>query len=245
MALFYEIHQTLRQEGPGDNPSTRKALSLLTDLPPHPLILDIGCGPGRQTIELATQTNGHLVAVDTYHPYFAQLRQYAREAKVLDQISLINASMFSLPFADQSFDVIWSEGAIYFIGFAQGLRAWRRLLKPGGYLAVSELAWLQPDPSVEVNDFWQTNYPRMRTLEENRVMIRGTGYREIGHLVLPRDSWWQGYYTPLEERIAALHDKYRGNATATQQLDEALIEIDLYRKHSDWYGYVFYIAQIA
>src|SRR5262249_11799155 len=55
------------------------------------------------------------------------------------------ASMSALDFPDASFDLIWSEGAIYVMGFAEGLRAWKRLLKPHGAIAVTELSWLGPD----------------------------------------------------------------------------------------------------
>jgi len=40
-----------------------------------------------------------------------------------------------------------------------------------------------------------------------------------------------------------LRDKYRDDVEAIQLLDESQLEIDLYRKYSDWYGYVFYIMQ--
>ena len=49
MRFFFEIHQGLPREGPGDFDSTRRALALLGGLPERPRILDIGCGPGMQT----------------------------------------------------------------------------------------------------------------------------------------------------------------------------------------------------
>ena len=85
----------------------------------------------------------------------------------------------------------------------------------------------------------------MRTREENLEIIRGAGYRNVGHFVLPAESWWKNYYTSLEARIVLLREKYQGNVEATQQLDEAQREIDLYRQYADWYGYVFYVMQMA
>jgi ubiquinone/menaquinone biosynthesis C-methylase UbiE len=245
MDIFFELHHDLPREAPGDNSSTRKAFSLLSDLSPRPLWLDIGCGPGEQTLVLAQSTDGHIIAVDTHQPFLERLRQNAQEAAVLDKISLLKASMAVLPFGERTFDVIWSEGAIYIIGFTEGLRTWRRFLKPRGYVVVSELAWLQPHPPTEVAAFWETAYPGMRTRDENLAIIRASGYRTVGHFVLPAESWWKNYYTPLEEQIALLREKYHGNVEAHQQLDEAQREIDLHRQYADWYGYVFYVMQRA
>ena len=161
MGIFFELHQDLPREGPGDNPSTRKALALLVDLPPRPLILDIGCGPGMQTVELARCTNGKIIAIDTHQPFLEKLKQRAQAEGLSDKITTINMSMFALDFEAKSFDAIWSEGAIYIMGFEQGLRACQPLLKPGGYVAVSEICWLRPQPPSEVQTFWAANYPGM------------------------------------------------------------------------------------
>ena len=243
MDIFFELHQDLPREGPGDNPSTRKALSLLTELPPQPSILDIGCGPGMQTIELARCTNGTIIAIDTHQPFLEKLKQQAQAEGLSDKITAINMSMFALDFEAKRFDAIWSEGAIYIMGFEQGLRACQPLLKPKGYVAVTEISWLRPQPPSELQAFWAANYPGMRTVEENLEIVRAAGYRQVRHFVLPTSAWWEGYYTPQEARIAMLRDKYRDDAEAIQLLDESQLEIDLYRKYSDWYGYVFYIMQ--
>lgn len=245
MDIFFEIYQDLPRQGPGDNQSTQRAISLLTSLPLQPLILDIGCGTGASTIELAKQTQGNVIAIDSHQPFLETLKQQALEEGVAEHISAINASMFALEFEAQTFDVIWAEGAIYIIGFEQGLRDWRSLLKLNGYLVVSELSWLRPQPPKEVQAFWETQYPGIRTIEENLTIIHVTNYRAIEHFVLPPSSWWTDYYSPLEARIAWLRDKYRDDREAQRQLDETQFEIELYRKYSDWYGYVFYVMQIV
>jgi ubiquinone/menaquinone biosynthesis C-methylase UbiE len=245
MDIFFELHHDLPREAPGDNVSTHKAFALLTDLPPRPLLLDIGCGPGEQTLVLAKSTGGHIIAVDTHQPFLERLRRNAQEAEVHEKIWPIKTSMFALPFGEQTFDTIWSEGAIYIIGFTQGLRTWQRFLKPRGYVAVSELAWLRSQPPEEAAIFWKAAYPGMRTHEENLEIIRESGYRNVGHFVLPTESWWKNYYTPLEARITTLREKYQENVEARQQLDDAQQEIDLYRQYADWYGYVFYVMQKA
>ena len=59
-----------------------------------------------------------------------------------DRVKGIVGSMDNLPFQNEELDLIWSEGAIYNIGFERGLNEWRRYLKPGGYIAVSEVRGL-------------------------------------------------------------------------------------------------------
>jgi hypothetical protein len=51
--FFWIIHSGLTREGPGDNKSTQRAYRMLKDLPKNPCILDIGCGLGMQTVDLA------------------------------------------------------------------------------------------------------------------------------------------------------------------------------------------------
>jgi ubiquinone/menaquinone biosynthesis C-methylase UbiE len=243
MDIFWELHCDIPREGPGDNASTRKAYALLNDLPKEPRILDVACGPGMQTIELAKISAGYILAVDTHQPFLDELNRRASSAGLSGRISTRNQSMFELDFEPDRFDVIWSEGAIYILGFERGLREWKLLLKTGGYLAVTELSWLKPDPPAEIKAYWNENYPGMKMMEENLAILQESGYQEVGHFILPESSWWDDYYTPLEKRIVTLSEKYQYDEEAMALLRESQRESDLYQKYSSWYGYVFYIMQ--
>ena len=243
MDLFFELHHDLPREGPGEDGSTRRAFALMSDLPAQPRLLDIGCGPGIQTLELARICDGSILAIDTHQPFLEALARRAEQEGVAERISTRNQSMFELNFEPGSFEAIWSEGAIYILGFEQGLLEWQPWLKKGGYLAVSELSWLKADAPAEVKTLWKENYPGMHTLEQNLASVEKSGYRETGHFVLPESAWWEDYYTPLEKRIGVLGEKYRGNEEALAFLHTSQREIELYRKYSEWYGYVFYVMQ--
>jgi SAM-dependent methyltransferase len=197
-----------------------------------------------QTLDLARYTKGKVVAVDTHQPFLEQLQKRAKAAALSERIVPMRESMFSLPFPEKSFDLIWSEGAIYIIGFEKGLRTWRPLLRPGGYVAVTEISWLKPDPPEEVFSFWTADYPGMSDIPGNLERIRNAGYQEIDHFTLPSSSCWTDYYTPIEARLPRLREKYLGNAEANAMLDGTQKEIDMYRKYSDWYSYVFYVMQV-
>ncbi|MEL6180597.1 MAG: class I SAM-dependent methyltransferase [Myxococcota bacterium] len=244
MDVFYEIHHNLPREGPGRDEDTLRALSMIAPhLPKTPRILDIGCGPGMQTIALAKHTDGFVVALDRHPPFLEQLNIRAAQAGVSDRIRTVEGTMTALPFDLGSFDLIWAEGAIYIIGFESGLHRWRSLLKPEGCMAVSELTWHVDDPAPEAKHFWSEAYPAMRNNEDNRRMIVEAGYRELGHFHLPPEAWWTYYYTPIEERIEALRCRYGNDAIALQTLDEECAEIALYRNHHAHYGYTFYTMQ--
>jgi SAM-dependent methyltransferase len=242
--IFWKVHRDLPREAPGSEEATLQAFALLPDLPSAPFILDIGCGPGAQTLTLARASLANITAVDTHQPFLDDLASRATLAGVAERIQPVNASMFDLHF-DQHFDVIWSEGAIYIIGFEEGLRQWRGLLKPGGYVAVTELSWLKPDPPDEVLRFWQEGYPGMGTIEQNLARLAAAGYRTLGFFVLPESAWWENYYHPMAARIQKLRTEYQGNSEAQRALDMEFAEIELYRKYSSWYGYVFYVMQAA
>jgi SAM-dependent methyltransferase len=243
MDIFWELHCNIPREGPGDAASTHKAWRMLAHLPDQPYILDVGCGPGKQTIDLASLTYGTILAVDTHQPFLDELQKRTSAAGLAGRISTRNVSMFDLDYEPDSFDVVWSEGAIYIIGFERGLREWKLLLKKGGYLAVTELSWLKPNPPAEITAYWFENYPGMKTVGENLIILKEAGYRYIGHFILPDSSWWNDYYTPLEERIAKLQEKYRDDEEAMALLRESQRESDLHKIYSKWYGYVFYVMQ--
>ncbi|MDJ0737360.1 MAG: class I SAM-dependent methyltransferase [Nostocaceae cyanobacterium] len=243
MDIFFELHSNLPREAPGNNDSTAKALSFVPKLPQNPQILDIGCGPGMQTLTLAKITGGHIIAIDNHQPYLDVLQQCAESENLSSHIETYNCSMFSLDFEHESFDLIWSEGAIYIIGFQQGLQNWYSFLKPGGTVAVTELSWLVKNPPSEPLQFWNHEYPNMKYVAENISIIQELGYTYIHSFNLPESAWWDNYYIPLEDRISLLQTKYQGDVEAQSILQLEQSEIELYRNYSHCYGYVFYIMQ--
>jgi SAM-dependent methyltransferase len=219
------------------------AFSMVEGLPRAPRILDMACGPGMQTLELARLSDdASITAVDIHKPFLDELRRRARAAGVADRITGVRASMFDPPFAPGDFDLIWCEGAAYIMGVREALTAWRPLLADGGHIALTEACWLKADPPAEVVEFW-TAYPGMGTVEQTRSIIAASGYDLVGSFTLPEASWWDDYYAPLEARLALLEAKYAGASMDPTALDEARREIDVFRQYGDYYGYVFFVAR--
>lgn len=238
--IFMEIHDGLTREGPGSEECTRKAFSSIKDVPADAKILDIGCGPGEQTIHLSKLNNGHITALDYFEKYLDQLKSKITDGQ---NITLMKGDMFNLPFDDEAFDLIWSEGAIYIIGFEKGLKEWKRFLKPGGYLAVTHISWLKDDITAEPKAFWDAAYPDMKNIDENLEIAASCGYEVISHFTLPENAWFDVYYHDVEKRLDELSEKYKDDAEALSIFEGERQEIDLYRRYSDCYGYEFFILK--
>lgn len=243
--VFAEVHDDIPRGGPGNFESTRKALHMLAGLPQHPSVLDVGCGPGVQTLDLASLTDGPITAVDNHQHFLDRLRGTVAQRGLSDRITVLEGDMFRFQFAPQSFDAIWAEGSIYIIGFEAGLRSWKSLLRRPGYLAATEITWLRPDPPAELEAFWANEYPAMQDMEANLTAIHRSGYVPLGYFTLPEAAWWGPYYGPIERRLPALRAKYRDQPQALQVLQSEQTEIDLYRRYSAYYGYVFYVMRVG
>jgi len=246
LRLFLELHDQMPRQGPGDAQSTRRAFSALekaADLPERPQILDLGCGPGAQTLELAGISAGMITAVDTHRPYLDQVSAGVERHGLGERIKLLQADMQQLAFAPASFDLVWSEGAIYIMGFERGLRAWRSLLRERGSVAVTEATWLKPDPPRELAAFWNEGYPAMQDVAANLDVLRSAGFRPLDHFTLPESAWWNDNYAPLEKRLDALEQRLPDDAAAQELVAAERREIEMFTRYSDFYGYVFFVAQ--
>jgi SAM-dependent methyltransferase len=243
MQYFYELFEALPRCGPGDNISTRRAYNTIPKIPDQPLILDIGCGPGVQTIELAKLSNGKILALDNHQAFLDKLMRTAKEESLLDHIVPKNMSMLEMDFEEKSFDIIWSEGALYFMGFQNGLRRCHQLLKNDGFLAVTEIVYLVNNPPAPLTHYFEKEYPDIQPVEYKIELIQNEGFHLISSFTLPESSWLDSFYLPMEKELARLNMKYQGNEIALDIFEEMKNEIDLYKEFSDFYGYAFFIMQ--
>ena len=240
--IFFEVHSRLPREGPGDEKSLRRALGLISGLPDHPRILDIGCGPGQQTLDLAKVTGGLVVGLDNHLPFVQDLAGKVKAGRLQGRLLAVRGDMNQLGFQPRTLDLIWSEGAAYQMGFAKALSSWKQFLEPGGWLAVTEAVWLKPGPPEPVRKLWE-EYPDIKDIPANLALIAECGYEIAGHFTLPESAWWEHYYTPLEKRLGELRRAYASDSKALQMLAYHQNEIDVYRQYSAYYGYEFFVCQ--
>lgn len=243
MDYFLEIYGRVPRAGPGSSECTQRAFALMTELPDEPYILDIGCGPGVQTVDLLKLSQGRILALDFLPLMLERTQVNATMANVSDRLEIIEQDMTQMSFPAASFDVVWSEGAIYNLGFEHGLSVVKNFLKPGGYVAVSEAVWLKADPPAPVARFWEA-YPEIDTVENKLAVIEGLGYEQIGHFIMPATTWMAEYYDPMETLIAQKSTQWAGNTDAMAVLDEARNEIAVFREYASYYSYGFFVMRL-
>lgn len=145
---------------------------------PHmdkPRILDIGCGSGIPTLELARLSRGEVIGIDIDQPALDKFARQTREAGLTDRVQATNRSILDMNFPDEHFDIIWSEGSIYAIGFERGLQEWRRFLRPGGFMVIHD---------------------EQANVKEKLEQIANCGYELVGYFTLSKETWWKEYFAP-------------------------------------------------
>lgn len=240
--LFFEIYENIPRQGPGSIESTKKAFQKIKNLPENPHILDMGCGSGAQTLTLAKLTGGNIIALDNHRPFLETIKKKAASETTKATIETRHQSMLEMDFPPGSFDLIWAEGSIYFMGFENGLKTIKPLLKPRSYVSVSEANWFKPNPPAEIAKIWEEEYPDIKTIDQTKSVINDCGYKLLDHFKLPESDWWN-FYKPMERRINTLKNKYIDDEKILAELSVIYKEIEDYRRFSDWYGYTFYIME--
>ena len=200
---------------------TRRAFSLLparTD----PRIMDIGCGSGVATIELAQLSGGLIEAIDIDAVALDEFRRRAAEYNLEHRINISQISMSAVDFSAESFDLIWSEGSIAVIGFKTGLEKWRGYLKKDGCLVVHD----------SISD-----------LSVKEKQIEDCGFTKLGQLSISHEIWWNQYFGPLQRHLDTLGEIESLTADEISEMESARREIEGFDYSDDNYASVFFILQ--
>lgn len=190
---------------------TRQAFRMLPQTD-KPRILDIGCGSGIPTLELARLSQGEVIGIDIDQSALDKFVGKTKKAGTNDRVKALNCSMFDMDFADESFDIVWAEGSIYAIGFERGLREWKRLLKPGGSMVVHD---------------------EQGNVREKLEQISNCGYELLGYFTLSKETWWTEYFVPLEKLVNETRTKYPYDPSILEEIQQARVELDMYKKYPE------------
>jgi SAM-dependent methyltransferase len=226
---------------PGDD---SLSLYVLRSLPEHrfEVVVDAGCGAGRQTFVLANELKTLIHAVDSYQPFLDRLRQRVKEKGVAELVRTHCMDMKDIPSVFPTVDLLWAEGAAYNIGFANALATWAKAIRPDGFAVVSELCWLQEDKIPHaVTEFFRSGYPEMQSVEQNIQTAEEAGYKLFNTCTLPKETWVKDYYDILEPRAKSLVN--HSDVAVRDFAGEILKEIETFKISEDSYGYVFYLLQ--
>jgi ubiquinone/menaquinone biosynthesis C-methylase UbiE len=241
--LICEYFSAIERQGPGSPEVTLKALSFIDNLTAESRIADIGCGTGGQTMELAQNAPGQFTGIDLFPMFIDLFNANALKLGLQNKVKGEVGSMDNLSFGDEELDLIWSEGAIYNIGFERGLKEWRRFLKTGGYIAVSEASWFTDERPAEIEKFWTDAYPEIDTIPNKVAQLQKARYIPVATFILPENCWTEHFYAPQAAAQEVFLKKHAGNKTAEDLVANERREAQLYQKYKAFYGYVFYIGK--
>ena len=242
-SLICEYFSAFERQGPGSPEMTVKALSFIDHLSNDSQIADLGCGTGGQTMVLAQHAPGSVTGIDLFPTFIDLFNRNAEQRNLQDRVRGVVGSMDALTFPEESLDLIWSEGAIYNVGFERGLKEWRKYLKPGGYIAVSEGSWFTAERPQEIYDFWMDAYPEIDTIPVKVAQLQGAGYVPVAAFILPDECWTTHFFAPQVAAQERFLERHRGNKTAEDLVANMRREAVLFDKYHAYYGYVFYIGR--
>jgi len=248
-AFFEMFSPALPRLGPGSPDATRLALRLARyhlDLDPTPPpdaplhAIELGCGNGGATLVLAGEAV-HVLAIDCFAIYLDELNRRAADAGLAERITTRRLDMARAHEDEQRYDLVWAEGSLYNIGFTDGVALARRLLRPGGVAAATELCWLDPEPPAEAVEYFQREYPAMTHAADAAADLRRVGAEPLAQFTLRPDAWTTDYYLPLAEHLRKLKVKHADDPEALAVFDHADRELAIHRRFGHAYGYVFFI----
>ncbi|WP_299979449.1 MerR family transcriptional regulator [uncultured Pseudoteredinibacter sp.] len=237
MSEFNHIFNSLERWAPGSVNETLAALKLIPENIKS--ILEIGSGHGIATLPLAQHSSATITAIDNEASALDYLASQIANNKQQDKIQLLNADMAELPFKEERFDLIWSEGSAYIMGFENALRYWKGFLNPGAFIVISELIWSTDTPSEKAREYWGQNYPDMQDRATRLAQAEQLGFKLIDDFSLS-DQAWNNYYQPLKAAI----DKSRNKLGQSEVLNDIDEEIAIAETRNNEFDYQFFIFQL-
>lgn len=186
----------------------------------QPRILDIGCGNGVPTLELARLSDGEITGLDKDQSLLDEVARKAVKAGVANRVKIVRVSMADMKFPAGHFDIIWAEGSIAAVGFKRGLEEWRRFLKPGGFMVVH-------DKKGNVK----------RKLED----IFNCGFKLLRWFIVDEGAWWAEYYAPLEKLIRDSGIRYVHEPQVLEALRNDQREIEMFKRNPGRFSSVFFV----
>ena len=199
---------------------TRKAFQLLPKMD-KPRILDIGCGTGIPTIELALLSNGEIIGIDIDQDALDKLNLKIEKKGLSARVTTINCSLYKANFPDKHFNILWDEGVIHILDLKKSLKECSRLVKPNGFLVMGEMIkWIKDKFEI---------FPKF-------------GFKLIDQFLLPEKTWWTEYYEPLEKKIKELRKKYPSSENL-EKFKQHGREIEMVKKNPKEFDCAFYIMQ--
>jgi SAM-dependent methyltransferase len=199
---------------------TRRAFHLLPKMDKF-RVLDIGCGSGAPTLEIAGLSNAEIIGIDVDQNALDKLSTKLEKTGFSSKIRIMNCSLYDVDFPDDHFDVLWEEGVIHILDLKKSLKMCNKILKPNGFfVSLESIKWYED---------------KFNTFSE-------FGFKLVDQFLLPEEYWWTDYYIPLEKRLKELREKYN-NPADLKKLERYDNEVKMVKKNPKEFDCGFYIFQ--
>jgi ubiquinone/menaquinone biosynthesis C-methylase UbiE len=199
---------------------TRKAFEMLPSMK-NPSILDIGCGSGIPSLELAKLSDGKIIGIDIDQTALDNFKRKIENEELSDRIKIFNRSVYNTEFPAESFNLIWDEGVLHILNIKKSLEECNRILKSNGFLVIGET---------------------IKWIEKNLEIFPKFGFELINKFLLPEESWWREYYLPMEKKVKKLRSQLK-NSKELEKLKPYEKEINTVKKDPKEFDCAFYIFQ--
>ena len=211
---------------------------LLPYLEPGLSLLDVGCGPGTITADLAaTVAPGSVTAVDQFADVLDRARAEA-EQRNLSNVSFATADVERLDIPDDTFDVVHAHQVLQHVANpVRALREMRRVCKPGGIVAArdADYAGFVWYPRLAPLDFWRDIYQQAARAnggepDAGRQLLSWAleaGFDEVTptgslwcYATPDTREWWGGMWADRILHSGIARDMLRFGLATTAQLEE-------------------------
>lgn len=243
MDAIIQLFSGVNRLAPGSRETTENAYRIAAENRQIATIYEAGCGNGAATLPLAELSEAHITALDTCQEFLDWLTERVAAAGLSDRISLHNQDMKESWPEGTRFDLIWCEGSVYNMGLDQALASWKKLLPPGGRVAVSDLVWNTYTPDQEIQDFWIEEGVTLVHREEAEAKFTGHGYRLLDRVTYPQTDW-DNYYAPLVERLYPHIEPFSSPNDLRALAEGFRKEMRMRSEFGSQYDYVFFIAEV-
>jgi len=200
---------------------TRKAFEAIPVIK-KPGILDLGCGTGVPTLEIAGLTDGKIIAVDTDKECVEWLEEKIRRQNYQDRISVIRKSVLKIDPPEHSFDIILAEGLFNIIGFEKGLSHFVKFLKPNGYFMI--------------HDDFRYMDNKQKTIDKHKLQL-------VTSFVLDKTVWWNEYCSCLEKKIDDFEKEWDEQVNTNRLFRQEKSELAMYRKNPETWRSVYLVLK--
>ena len=143
-------------------------------------LLDIGCGVGATPCYLAKKYNCRVLGVDPLEKMIEQSRERARETGVEDRVEFRVADARDLPFDDNLFDAVIVESVnVFFKDKSRAMAEYVRVTKPGGYIGITEMTWLDTPTPEQAAYYKETVYADTLQADDWRELLESAGLKDV------------------------------------------------------------------